>query len=155
MSVSDQALQKLQQILLDMPPVKAMAIVIDRFTEDGHLRLSAPLQANVNDKHNAFGGSLTSLMTLACWSWFTLKLEAEGHAADVYVADSQVRYLAPVYEDLVANAGPELRDDWPGVLAFYRRRGKARMQMSASVVLADGTVAATFTGRFVAMAKDR
>jgi len=32
--------------------------------------------ANVNDKDCAFGGSLASLMTLACWSWLTLAFPA-------------------------------------------------------------------------------
>ena len=49
---------------LAMPPVAAMQPAIAHW-QDGHLRLRAPLAANVNDKGCAFGGSLCSLMTLA------------------------------------------------------------------------------------------
>ena len=72
---------------------------------DGHLRLSAPLAANVNDKGCAFGGSLTSLMTIAGWGIVSLTLAEAGLDADIYVADSRVRYLKPVFEDLVVDAG--------------------------------------------------
>ncbi|HBK45260.1 MAG TPA: thioesterase [Xanthomonadaceae bacterium] len=145
-------LQALQRQFDAMPPVAAMRIATDGFRE-GMLHLHAPLPANVNDKDNAFGGSLASLMTLAGWGWLTVQLRLAGHAADVYVADSQLRYLAPVYETLAARAGPEAGDDWPGFLATFRQRGKARITMQAQVRLGSGAVAATFLGRFVAKAK--
>ena len=71
---------------------------------DGCLRLAAPLSANVNDKACAFGGSLAGVMTLAGWGWLMLRAQAAGLASEVYVADSQVRYLKPLYADLVAEA---------------------------------------------------
>ncbi|MEE7567250.1 thioesterase, partial [Xanthomonas sp. Kuri4-3] len=76
-----------------------------------------------------------------------------GHAADVYVADSQLRYLAPVYEELVATAAPGQSGDWTAFLATFRQRGKARIAMAAQVVLQSGQAAASFSGRFVALAK--
>lgn len=135
-----------------MPPVAAMAITVDGLDAHG-LRLRAPLQANLNDKDNAFGGSLASLLTLAGWGWLSLQLRRRGLAADVYVADSQLRYLAPVYEDLVAQAVPAPEQDWDGFLATLGQRGKARLAMRAEVVLASGAIAATLEGRFVAIAK--
>ncbi len=146
------ALQSLQRHFSQMPPVLAMQIVAEDF-QHGVLRLRAPLSANLNDKNNAFGGSLASLMTLASWSWLTLQLQLAGHRADVYVADSQLRYLAPVYEDLVACAAPVEPGGWDVFLATFRQRGKARIAMAAQVALHSGQVAASFTGRFAAMAK--
>ncbi|MEE7558956.1 thioesterase [Xanthomonas sp. Kuri4-2] len=146
------ALHSLQRHFAAMPPVAAMRIAVDGF-EAGALRLRAPLQANLNDKANAFGGSLASLMTLAGWGWLTLQLQRAGHAADVYVADSQLRYLAPVYEELVATAAPGQSGDWTAFLATFRQRGKARIAMAAQVVLQSGQAAASFSGRFVALAK--
>jgi thioesterase domain-containing protein len=145
-------LQLLQQQLSAMPPVAAMAIAVDRY-EAGALFLQAPLAANVNDKDNAFGGSLASLMTLAGWGWVHLQLRLAGLAADIYVADSQLRYLLPVYETLRADAAPALPLERDTFIATLRQRGKARLGMAAQVRLADGAVAATFSGRFVAIAK--
>lgn len=146
------ALQSLQQQFITMPPVLSMGIAVDGL-HDGALRLRAPLQANVNDKANAFGGSLASLMTLASWGWLTLQLQLAGHSADVYVADSQLRYVAPVYEDLVANAEPSELGSWEAFLATFRQRGKARIGMRAQIALGSGAAAATLSGRFVAFPK--
>ncbi len=123
------ALQSLQQQFIAMPPVLSMGIAVDGL-HDGALRLRAPLQANVNDKANAFGGSLASLMTLASWGWLTLQLQLAGHHADVYVADSQLRYVAPVYEDLVANAEPSELGSWGAGRPFWRRSGSAARRAS-------------------------
>lgn len=149
---TDADLQALQARLSGMPPVAALGIAVRGFS-DGALHLEAPLAANVNDKDNAFGGSLASLMTLAGWGWLSLQLASVEANADIYVADSQLRYLAPVYEDLHAEAAPQAPSDWAGFLATLRQRGKARLEMTASVRLASGEVAATFAGRFVAIAK--
>jgi len=99
----EEALQELREYCRGMPPVAAMQVEVEGMRGDA-LRLTAPLSANVNDKGNAFGGSLTSLMTVAGWGLVTLKLRLAGLKAEVYVADSQIRYLAPLYGDLVAEA---------------------------------------------------
>ncbi|HYG07545.1 MAG TPA: YiiD C-terminal domain-containing protein [Stenotrophomonas sp.] len=145
-------LRQLQAQFAAMPPVAAMDIAVDRYA-DGSLFLQAPLAANVNDKDNAFGGSLASLMTLACWGWVSLQLRLAGLQAEVYVADSQLRYLLPVYETLRAGAAPEQPAERETFLATLRQRGKARLGMVAQVQLASGALAATFSGRFVAIAK--
>ena len=145
-------LELLRHQFQTMPPVAAMQITVQGL-DAGRLRLQAPLQANLNDKANAFGGSLASMMTLASWGWLSLHLGLSGHDADVYVADSQLRYLQPVYEDLQASAAPEPEADWEEFLNALSKRGKARIQMQAQVELATGQAAAIFSGRFVAIIK--
>src|SRR3954466_15216051 len=94
-----------------MPPVAALQLQVVGF--DGHcLRLQAPLAAHVNDKGCAFGGSLASLMTLAAWGVLTLRLPAVGGVAEVYVADSRIRYRAPLFADLHAQARLAADADW-------------------------------------------
>jgi thioesterase domain-containing protein len=134
-------------MLAAMPPVAAMAIRVAGFT-DGRLRLGAPLAANVNDKDCAFGGSLASLMTLAGWGWLMLECAQAGVAADVYVADSHLRYLAPVYADFEAEAGLGEGEDWATVLRCLAERGRARVHMQAQVAGADGAPAATLKARY-------
>jgi len=133
-----------------MPPVAAMQVRAVHY--DGQrLRLHAPLAANVNDKACAFGGSLVSLMTLAGWGLLTLRLREAGIQAEVYVADSQVRYLAPVYTDLEAEAWLAPEVDWDAVLAAWAARGRARAGVLARVAGADGANAAELSGRFAAL----
>ena len=134
-----------------IPQVLAMQVQLAG-ERDGRLCLRAPLGPNVNDKGNAFGGSLVSLMTLAGWCLVSGRLQQAGLEAEVYVADSQVRYLAPLRADLVAEAWLE-EGDWAAFLAGFRERGKARCRIAARVCLPEGGEATTFSGRFVALAK--
>ncbi len=143
-------LEKLNAHYRAMPPVAAMGIRAVEFDGDT-LRLHAPLDANVNDKDCAFGGSLAGIMTLAGWGLLTLKLEAAGLPADVYVADSHVRYLKPLFADLQAEAWLDPEVDWSAVLRAYRERGRARAAIQASVIGPDGVVVSELSGRFAAL----
>jgi thioesterase domain-containing protein len=150
MSQAD-SLAALRAHLHTIPQVRAMQVEVVG-DDDGRLRLSAPLAPNVNDKGSAFGGSLVSLMTLAGWGLVTQRLADAGLKADVYVADSQVRYLAPLENDLRAEAWLE-EGDWDAFLATFRQRGRARCRITACVRLPDGGEATVFSGRFVALAQ--
>ncbi|WCE06102.1 YiiD C-terminal domain-containing protein [Pseudoxanthomonas sp. JBR18] len=145
-------LDPLRALCASMPPVAAMAVSLDRF--DGTcLHASAPLSANVNDKGSAFGGSLTALMTLAGWALMTLRLRQAGLDAEVYVADSSVRYRAPLLHDLHAQAWLAPEADWDEVVSVFARRGKARASLQARICLPEGGVAAELSGRYVALSK--
>ncbi|MFN7183287.1 MAG: YiiD C-terminal domain-containing protein [Thermomonas haemolytica] len=151
-TASRAALDALSRHLQGMPPVAALQPRILGW-EAGRLRLGAPLAANVNDKGCAFGGSLASLMTLAAWGLVALELEADGLAAEVFVADCRVRYLKPVFEDLVVEATFEDPAARPALAGQVRAQGRASVRLQAQALLADGAVAATFAGRYVAIAK--
>lgn len=149
---STSPLEGLAAHYLAMPPVAALQPLIQHW-QDGVLRLCAPLAANVNDKGCAFGGSLTSLMTLAAWGLVYLELVQQGIDADIFVADSRVRYLKPVFEDLRVVACFDAAGERAALLDALRRQGRASIRVQARTVLADGGVAATFVGRYVAIAR--
>jgi thioesterase domain-containing protein len=136
-----------------MPPVAALNPAIDGWG-DGHLRLSAPLAANINDKGCAFGGSLVSLMTIAAWGLVFLELAQAGIEADIYVADSRVRYLKPVFEDLAVDAGFDHAGERAALVDTLRKQGRASIRLKSEALLADGGVAASFVGRYVAIRRD-
>ncbi len=140
----------IEQRLLSMPPVRALNLRLQGYDNES-LRLAAPLAPNINDKGNAFGGSLASVMTLAAWALMSMKLEDAGHAADVYVQDTNVRYLAPLYDDLLAEARLVPDQDWSNVIATFAQRSKARALMSVHILDHKGTLCCTLEGRFVAL----
>lgn len=143
-------LEELDACYRAMPPVAAMGIHSAGW--DGQrLRLRAPLAANINDKGTVFGGSMASIATLAAWGLLTLKLGEAGLKAEVYVADSQLRYLKPLVADLGAEAWLDEGTDWDAFLRSYRERGRARAQLVARVTGPDGDTVAEFTGRFAAL----
>ncbi|MDB6163805.1 MAG: thioesterase, putative domain protein [Xanthomonadaceae bacterium] len=148
----DPALASLATHYQAMPPVAALQLRIDGY--DGEcLQLHAPLSANVNDKGCAFGGSLASLMTLAGWGLVSLKATQAGRHADVFIADTQLRYRRPLYADLQAGARLAEGASWETFLTRLLERGRASVRIAAWVALPDGTVAAECIGRFVAISK--
>ena len=148
----EQDLRALDAHYQAMPPVAAMRLRVDGY--DGErVRLHAPLALHVNDKGCAFGGSLASMMTLASWGLVSLHVEAAGLQAEVFVADSQIRYLAPLFADLEVQAELAPESSWPGFIATLRERGRARTGLVARALLPDGGVATEFTARYVAIAK--
>ena len=144
------ALQRLQAHYDAMPPVAALGLHVAGY--DGErLRLGAPLAKHVNDKGCAFGGSLGSLLTLAAWGLLHVRLEEAAIDADIYVADSSLRFLAPLFDDLQAEATLAPGSDWPTFVGTLRARGRARVEVVAQVPLPSGGVATTFSARYVAI----
>ena len=136
-----------------IPMVRAMQVAVGDIAPD-RLQLTAPLSVNLNDKGCAFGGSLVSLMTLAGWALVTARLHAAGFTqTEVFVADSEVKYRAPLWDDLVAEAVAAESEDWDAFLAAFAGKGKARITIHARVPLADGGIATTLIARYAALAK--
>lgn len=139
-------------LLADIPMARAMGLSVARYS-DGALTLAAPLAPNINDKGCAFGGSLGNLMTLAGWGLVKLAVDERGIDADIYVKDSTIRYLAPVWQDFAALARLADGESIADFLDELTGRGKARIGVRCSVPLADGSEAATLDARFVALCK--
>ena len=137
-------------LLADIPLTRAMQLSLRDYRDD-ELVLAAPLAPNVNDKGCAFGGSLGSLLTLAGWGLIVLHLGERD--CDVYVQDSQMRYLAPVWADFTAHARLAADTSWPAFDATLASRGRARARVQCRVPLADGGDACTLEARFVAIAR--
>jgi len=150
---SDNTASQLLRFIRDkIPLARAMDLELLAYDDD-LLVLGAPLAPNVNDKGCAFGGSLVSLMTLCGWGLVELALRRHGYNYDVFVGESAVRYLQPVWADFRAEARLAGGADWAGFFDALRTRGKARIEVDCSVPGADGKPAATLTARFVAKAR--
>ena len=139
------------ELLADIPLARAMQLRVGGWDGD-RLRMDAPLAPNINDKGCAFGGSLASLMTLAGWGLIVLQLRALGRRCDVYVQDSTLRYLAPVWSDFETEARLADGESWHAFQVMLEERGRARLRVVCRVPLADGRDAAAFEARFVAIA---
>ena len=154
MTSSTDAAHELVRFIHDQIPL-ARAMDLDLQAHDDELlALGAPLAPNVNDKGCAFGGSLASLMTLAGWGLVELALRRHGLDCDVYVGESTVRYLQPVWTDFRAEARLDADADWAAFFDALRSRGKARIAVACRVPGADGQDAATLAACFVAKRRD-
>jgi thioesterase domain-containing protein len=132
-----------------IPLARAMALELGDYNGE-QLTLVTPLAPNVNDKGCAFGGSLVSLMTLTGWGLVELALRQRGEDCDVYVGESTVRYLSPVWGDFQARAQPAQDASWDNFFTTLASRGRARIAVTAEIPGDDGKPAATLAAQFVA-----
>ena len=102
------------------------------------LSLLAPLPPNVNDKGCAFGGSLVSQMTLSGWALVEMALRRYGHDCDVFVAESHVRYLSPLWQDFRSEARLATGASWATFFNTLTTRGRARIEVACVVPGEDG-----------------
>jgi len=150
MAMIDHPTQLERTLLESIPLARAMGLSVLDY-DGNRLALTAPLAANVNDKGCAFGGSMVSLMTLAAWGLINLKLGEAGLDADVYVADSAISYLEPVWEALIAEASAEPGQDWAVFVHDFNQHGKARITIAVEINSVQGAgVACKMFARFVA-----
>lgn len=126
------------------------AMQIDEIDYTGNqLSLSAPLEPNLNDKGTGFAGSIASIATLSGWCLLTLWLKERGIDADVMIAKSEQRYLAPVTDRLQATA--TLPDDQIVEQFWQRFQEKQRARLPISVELGNGTVVFELQGDYAAV----
>jgi thioesterase domain-containing protein len=142
-------IQELQTSTFDhIPLVRAMDL---RFIalHAGRLTANLPLAPNINDKGCAFGGSLVSALTLLGWGLLRSYCIANDIAADIFVQDSEVKYLKAAFTDCMVEAVAD-EAELQLFLQQLRERGKARMTLK-SVCVSAGDVATSMSARYVAI----
>lgn len=145
--------QRLETELHDtIPLVRALGLKVAR-SLNGEVIFHAALAPNINDKGCAFGGSLASLLTLACWSVLRVHTWAQLMPGDIFVHTSRIVYVAPIWADFTVHASLSA-DALSQFTETLRTKGKAAAIIRAEVRAADG-VAATMEARFVAKRPDQ
>lgn len=148
-----QAQQLIEFIRDKIPLAHTMDLQLAGYDVDT-LSLVAPLTPNINDKGCAFGGSLVSVMTLSGWALVEMALRRQGMDCDVFVAESSVRYLAPLWQDFRSEAQLAEHADWDTFFCTLAARGRARISVDCVVPGPDGQAAASLSARFVAKRRD-
>jgi len=114
------------------------------------VRLTAPLELNLNHRDTAFGGSLSSLAILAAWAWLYLASSSEGFHGRIVIQHGAMDYIAPVAGDFEAVCRRPGTAEWNEFRETLKRRKRARIELRAAIH-SGGRVAATFAGRYVAL----
>ena len=91
------ALQK--KIRRAIPLSEAMQFSIQDLSVDT-IQVVAPLEPNINIHGTAFAGSIYSLGVLTGWALCTHIMDEFGIEAELVVARAEIRYRAPVNDDL-------------------------------------------------------
>ena len=135
-----------------IPIARAMGIKVVRFDMDV-LTLAAPLANNINHQMSAFGGSLFSVAALTGWGLLRLKLAALDLQSNTVIADGDVSYKRPVFDDFTCVC--ELPESYPAFTRTLMEKGKSSLILTPTVMV-NGEVAMTFSGRYVvSLVRDR
>lgn len=131
----------------EIPLVAALGVEIIEYTDDGELRVRAPLDPNRNVHGTAFAGSLYSVCVLTGWgsTWFALRLA--GLAGQIVAAESRIEYRKAVAGEIVCSCRPD-----PDSLARSVEELRAAGRTSLTVVCgidSNGKRAVTFAGTYV------
>ncbi|MBA4749891.1 MAG: YiiD C-terminal domain-containing protein [Alphaproteobacteria bacterium] len=114
--------------------------------------LSFPLGLNLNHQKTGFGGSLQAAATLAAWSRFHLILKESFARHEIVIAESHMRYLAPVTEDFFARCTRDhiQSSDLERFFKILNRRKQALLSIQAEIWSTE-VLCATFSGVFMAL----
>ncbi|MCF7355341.1 MULTISPECIES: bifunctional GNAT family N-acetyltransferase/hotdog fold thioesterase [Vibrio] len=130
----------------EIPICAAMGIRISQYT-GYQFECSAPLNPNINPHETMFAGSLFTLTTLTGWGMAWLLMREKGLEADIILADSQVRFRAPVTQSPVAVTS---LDGISGDLDRLVSGRRARVIVKVTVYSGD-VAAVEFTGTYMLM----
>ena len=120
-----------RKIRAAIPVSDAMQFSID-YLQPGEIRVSAPLQPNINVHGTGFAGSIYSLAILTGWALCTHILDENAVDADLVVGKAEISYRAPVNSDIDCRcaASAEQRQSF---LQGVRESGKGRLSLDISV----------------------
>lgn len=114
--------------------------------------VEAPVAPNHNHLQTAFGGSINAIATLAAYGFVWLELR--DSAAEVVVAESSIKFRAPILETICAICTAPAPAELASFKATFAAKGKARLSLKVRVE-ENGAVAAEFAGTFVAIRRHR
>ncbi len=114
------------------------------------VRLTAPLEANVNHIGTVFGGSAAAVATLAAWGVLRLRLAAAGLGARTVIQRSRMEYERPITSDFEAECRLTDPVAWKRFAATLSRHGRARLRLVTELSCAHQAVG-HFDGEFVAL----
>lgn len=146
--------QELQRYIYDhIPIIAANHFMIERITTD-QVFVRGSYREHINHRDSVFGGSISTIMTLAAWSRVRLIMEDIDPGAVIVIQNSHVDFLAPVLADFTAVNRVLDGDELSRLRASLERFGKGRVSVSVDVRDDNSeTVLAQFRGDFVIVIK--
>ena len=135
-----------------IPLTRALEVEVIEVS-DALVRLSAPLTPNVNHRQTAFGGSVSSLAILSAWGWLHARLANGIPGTRLVIQHQAMEYLSPIDGPFTATCAAPSADVWHKFSRTLASRRRGRIELAAEV-RCGGSVAATFTGTYVALAPE-
>ena len=120
-----------QKIHDAIPLSAAMQFSIDSLSQD-EIRVSAPLEPNINIHGTGFAGSIYSLAVLSGWALCTHIMDELAMDGDLVVGKAEISYRAPVDAGLECHCQASV-EQRQAFLQQFSDRGKGRLALEVTV----------------------
>lgn len=131
----------------NIPLTKKMDFTIEDF-EDEKISVKALLKTNINHKSTAFGGSISTVLTMCGWAAVFKIIKEIDEEAHIVIQKSCVNYIKPITKDFTALYEVKNREEIQNFIKTYNKYGKARMEIETKI-LENESVRASFIGTYV------
>ena len=132
-----------------IPLTAHMGVSVIGYDEQS-VRLSAPLEPNLNHRNTAFGGSLSTLGILAGWTLLHLRLQEAGIANRLVIQKSEMDFKRPAMDTLEAVCSQTDLVEWDRFVKMVVEKEKCRMTL-VSEIYSGGELVAVNEGVFVSL----
>ncbi|OQY41457.1 MAG: hypothetical protein B6227_05005 [Fusobacteriia bacterium 4572_74] len=140
-------------IIENIPIVKEMGFIIENI-ENNQIIVSGEYKKHINHTNSVFGGSISSVMTLAGWGRVRILTEDIDNNAVILVKNNSTDFIKPVVEDYIVITEPLIENDIEKFKKIYKKFGKGRIMVKAVLKHRNSDdILAKFTGEFVAIKK--
>jgi len=141
---------ELQTYLHEHIPLSAAMQSMIEVLEPDRVIMSAPLAPNINHRATVFGGSASTLATLAAWTLVHSKLKGNGINARVVIQQHCMSYDKPITDRFQAICILPEQKLWDRFMTMLQRKGRGRIHLTAQLECHAETVG-RFEGDFVAI----
>lgn len=114
-------------------PITAHLDASVKYYSGDAISIAAPLDANINHRNSAFGGSLSAIAILSGWALLFVKLKELGIKNRLVIQNSSFDFTKPVTADFEAIATLPSEDAYLKFVKIFERKGKARIKISSQV----------------------
>ncbi|MFT5367841.1 MAG: thioesterase domain-containing protein [Candidatus Latescibacterota bacterium] len=118
--------------------------------DEKSVRISAPLEPNLNHRNTAFGGSLSTLGILAGWTLLHLRLKDAGIANRLVIQKSEMDFKRPAMGALEVVCSQTDLVEWNRFTKMIVEKEKSRITL-VSEIYSSGEVVAVNEGIFVSL----
>lgn len=140
-------------IVKNIPIVKEMGFIIEDIG-DNQVIVSGEYKKHINHTNSVFGGSISSVMTLAGWGRVRILIEDIDKNAVILIKSNSTNFIKPVVEDYIVITESLLEKDIEKFKKIYNKFGKGRIMVNAVLKHRNSNeILAEFIGEFVAIKK--
>jgi thioesterase domain-containing protein len=130
-----------------IPITAEMGVRVLAIDEEG-VRLSAPLEPNINHRSTVFGGSASAVAILAAWTLVHVRLRERGLTSRIVIQRNAMEYLLPITGTFEAFCPAPASRSWERLVEGVERRGRGRITLEVELFFGEEIVG-TFSGAYV------